>query len=97
MEIHFFSATVHQCTSPLVLCTYKFVLNLFHLLLYFSLAGQASAQFNNESVFMLPVDLYKWKITSAHPTLTIMFKNVLRTFEAEILKIFQNVQPQPKN
>ena len=26
-----------------------------------------------------------------------MFKNVLRTFEAEILKIFKNIQPQPKN
>ena len=27
----------------------------------------------------------------------IMFKNILRTFEAEILKIFKNIQPQPKN
>ena len=27
----------------------------------------------------------------------IMFRNILRTFEAEILKIFvQNIQPQPK-
>ena len=26
-----------------------------------------------------------------------MFKNILRTFEAEILKIFENIQPQPKN
>ena len=26
-----------------------------------------------------------------------MFKNVLRTFEAEIPKIFKNIQPQPKN
>ena len=26
-----------------------------------------------------------------------MFKNVLRTFEAEILKILKNIQPQPKN
>ena len=25
-----------------------------------------------------------------------MFKNVLRTFEAEILRIFKNIQPQPK-
>ena len=32
-----------------------------------------------------------------HPILTIMFKNVLRTFEAEILKIFKNIPPQPKN
>ena len=25
-----------------------------------------------------------------------MFKNILRTFEAEILKIVKNIQPQPK-
>ena len=25
-----------------------------------------------------------------------MFKKILRTFEAEILKIFKNIQPQPK-
>ena len=29
--------------------------------------------------------------------LTIMFKNILRTFEAEILKIFKNIEPQSKN
>ena len=28
--------------------------------------------------------------------ITIMFKNVLRTFEAETLDIAKNVQPQPK-
>ena len=38
-----------------------------------------------------------WRITTAHPILTIIFKNILRTFEAEILKIFKNIQPQPKN
>ena len=26
-----------------------------------------------------------------------MFKNVLRTIETEILKMFKNIQPQPKN
>ena len=25
-----------------------------------------------------------------------MFKNILRTFDAKILKIFKNIQPQPK-
>ena len=28
--------------------------------------------------------------------LTIVFENVLTTFEAEILKIFKNIQAQPK-
>ena len=32
-----------------------------------------------------------------HPILTTMFKNVSRTSKAEILKIFKNIQPQPKN
>ena len=27
----------------------------------------------------------------------VMFKSILRTFEAEILKIFQNIQPQSKH
>ena len=35
---------------------------------------------------MLPVDLYEWKIPNVLPILTIMFKNILRTSEAEILK-----------
>ena len=43
---------------------------------------------------MLPVGLCEWKITNVHPILAIMFKNLLRTFEAEI---FKNIQPQPKN
>ena len=49
------------------------------------------------NVPVLPVGLYEWKITPAHPLPTIMFKNILRTFEAEILKIFKNIQPQPQN
>ena len=43
---------------------------------------------------MLPVGLYEWKIITAHPILTVMFENILRTFEAEILKIFKNIQSQ---
>ena len=46
---------------------------------------------------MLPVGLYEWKITAAHPILIIVSKNNLRTFEAVFLKIFKNIQPQPKN
>ena len=35
---------------------------------------------------------------NVHPILTVMFKNnQLRTFEAEILKAFKNIQLQPKN
>ena len=45
---------------------------------------------------MLPVGLCECKISTAHPILTIMFKNILRTFEAEILKILKSIQPQPK-
>ena len=45
---------------------------------------------------MLSVGFCQWKQTGAHPTLRIMFKNVLRTSEAEILKILKNIQTQPK-
>ena len=41
--------------------------------------------------------MYEFKITTAHPILKIMFENILRTFEVEILKIFKNILPQPKN
>ena len=47
--------------------------------------------------FVLPVGLCERKSTNVHPILTVMFKIILRTFEAEILKIFKNIQPQPKN
>ena len=46
---------------------------------------------------MLPVGLCKWKTTNVHPILTIMFKSVLITFEAEIFKIFKHIQSRPKN
>ena len=47
--------------------------------------------------FVLPIGLCEWKISTVRPILTIMFKKVLRTFEAEILKTFKNILPQPKN
>ena len=35
--------------------------------------------------------------SNVHPILAIMIKNILTTFEVEFLKIFKNIQPQPKN
>ena len=46
---------------------------------------------------MFLVGLCGWKIANVHPILTIMFENALRTCKAEILEIFINIQPQPKN
>ena len=47
---------------------------------------------------MIPVGFYELcEIRTAHPILTVMFKNILRTFEAEILEIVKNIQPQRKN
>ena len=42
------------------------------------------------------VGLCYWKIilTDVHPILTIMFENILRIFEVEVLKIFKKIQPQ---
>ena len=42
-------------------------------------------------MFEVPIGLYEWKMTTAHPILTIMFENVLKTFEAEIFKILLNI------
>ena len=67
--------------SPIVLCMYNFVFS-----------GQLTKGTYPSARFVC-----KWKITNEHPVLTIMFKNPLRTFEANILKIFKDIQPQPKN
>ena len=45
---------------------------------------------------MLPVGLYEWKMTTAHPILTIMFKNILRILEAEILNYLRTFSCIPK-
>ena len=39
------------------------------------------------------------KITNVHPIYNnnYIFKNVLRIFKAEILKLFENIEPQPKH
>ena len=45
----------------------------------------------------LPVGLTsEWQIINVHPILTTVFKSISRTFEAEIPKIFKNIQTQPK-
>ena len=49
------------------------------------LPARVAANLINVPVF--PVGLHEWKITPAHPIPTVMFKNILRTFEAEILKL----------
>ena len=73
-----------SATSPVVLCTYNFVyIMILYLSLSFLLARLAA---NSYSIFMLPVGLCQ--IANVSPMLTIMFKDVLRTFEAEILKRF---------
>ena len=43
------------------------------------------------------IDQSQHATSASHIILTIIVKNVLRTFEAEILKIFKNTQPQHKN
>ena len=46
--------------------------------------------------FVLPVCTNgKYKIY-VHPILTVMLKKILRTFAAEILNIFKNIEPQSK-
>ena len=40
-------------------------------------------------MFVLPDGLYEWKITIAHSILAILIKNILKTFEAVILKMFE--------
>ena len=90
MEI-LFSANVLQWTSLLVRA-YKFVLNLFYLLLYSFLASQGN------SIHVKRICASGWfvLIENNNCTLRIMYQNVLRTFEAEILKIFKNIQPHPE-
>ena len=40
---------------------------------------------------MFPIGLCEPKFTNVHPILTIMFKNILGTFEAEIINIFKDM------
>ena len=101
-----------SATSPLMLCMYRFVLNLF-IYYYISFLSARVAADSIKRIcafgwfvfpvglcfrlvcisgwFVLPVGLYEWKTTIVHLILTIMFKNILGTFEAEILKLFNSV------
>ena len=46
---------------------------------------------------MLPVGLDEYMENIKCTSNTNKLKKVLRTFEAESLKLFKNIQPQPKN
>ena len=60
---------------------------LFLLVLLSFLPARVAA--NSLKRICVPGALYrKWGIKSVHLILTIIFKNILRTFEAEVLKIF---------
>ena len=78
--------------SPVVYCMYTIAFKSFFIFCYCIAFLPAMVAANWYSVFMLPVSLCKWKILNVQTILTIMFKNVLRTFEADILKIFKNIQ-----
>ena len=71
-----------SATSPIVFCIYNFVFSSF--LFYVFLPARVAP---NKRVFMLRLACVKGnnKI-NVHPIPTIMFKNILRAFETEILK-----------
>ena len=88
-----FTAQYHG--NSLILA-YRFVFK--YLFNYYSIAllpARVAAHYR--SIIVHPVGLYEWKLTTTHPILTIMFKNILRTFEAEILKMFKFIQSHPLN
>ena len=84
-----------SATLPLMLCIYRFVLNLFiyyyNSFLSARVAADSIKRICASGWFVLPVGLYEWKTTIVHLILAIMFKNILRTFEAEILKLFNPI------
>ena len=76
-----------------MLCMYNFVLNLFYLLLYF-LAKEAANSIKRICASGWFVGMENNNCRPPPPKkkkLTFMFKNILRTFEAEILKLFKNI------
>ena len=73
-----------QCCA----CTYSFVVKYsFPIVILISFLPARVAD-NQYIVFVLPVGLCEWKITNVRPTPTIIFKNVFKTFENEILETF---------
>ena len=84
------SSVQHRLLSS-VWCMYNFVLRGFLLVtVLFSC---------RPGLRLINVDLNAsgWKTTKGHIILTIMFKNVLRAFEAGIFKLFKNIHSQLKN
>ena len=82
MEILCFSAKVYQCNiafSAVYVQVCSICVFVLPVGLYFRLVCTSGW-------FVLPVGFREWKITTARPILKIMFKNILRTFEVEILK-----------
>ena len=75
-------AVIRYLVAPFTSLVYVQVsfLNLSYLFLHFFLAGQG------------PVG----KAQPHTPILKIMFENIIMTFDAEIHKIFKNIQPQSK-
>ena len=90
------SAIIHQCNIAFSVVHVHLFINMFFYYYYSSFLPARVAS-NLINILVLPVGLYEWKTTSAHPIPTIMFENILRTFEAEILKIVKNIQPQSQN
>ena len=85
-------------TSPLVfsMYSYKFVLNLF-ICYYISFLPARVVAGSVESICASDWFVRMEKVTTAHTILTIISGEILRTVEAEILKILKNIQPQAQN
>ena len=83
-----------------MLCLYNFVFNFFFVsVVIFPSCGPRKRLFDKACLcfrlvcasgwFVLSVGLCDWKIRNVHPILTVMFKNILRTYEAELYTLFQ--------
>ena len=75
-------------TSPSVLCMYKFVCNLFYLCYISFLSARVAA----DSIKRVCASGWFMQMVNNNytPTLTNVFKNILKTFGVEMLKIFKN-------
>ena len=93
---------VSAATSLIALCVYSFnvlvflIFSIYYYIVFLKAKVAANRLSNKTFLCLHTVGLYEWKIITAHPILTIRFKNILRTFKAEIFKIFKNIQPQPE-
>ena len=104
MEILCFSSNVRQCN---ITHSVVHVQLCFYIFSIYSNISFVPARVAANSVilkrvcasgwFVLPLGLCEWKLINVRSIPTFTLKNVLRTFEAEIRKIFKNIQPHPKN